>query len=55
MHHATPSATADLRPILRYLLALGLAAGMAAVDTAYAQVIVAAPTTVAVNEQGFVI
>ncbi len=53
MHHATPSATADLRPMLRYLLALGLAAGMAAVDTAYAQVIVAAPTTVAVNEQGF--
>jgi len=53
MHHATPSATAGTRPMLRHLLALGLAAGIATVGTASAQVLVADPTSVAANEQGF--
>ena len=53
MHPAAPWATPRARFMPRGLLALGLAATIATIGTAGAQVLVADPTSVASNQQGF--
>lgn len=53
MHPDTPSATSCARSMPRCLLVLGLAASIATVGTAGAQVLVADPASIASNEQGF--